>query len=261
MRKFKSILAMVVLAGAGMAAQANAAAITLNLRIQSIAGVDLVPVSGVYQLTPNTDYAVVLSATVTSPNLGEASHGTMASQPLGIQTFTADLITSGTNNAFVPVGGAGSPPPWTGPAFNFGSNDIRGDGLVYSPINVLNKDGDSDLDVGGAGMVNVATSVAVNANASTRALVQYGVNGNNDLIVGVYHTNASGTGALLTNLTGAVVYTDPADLAPAQNLGSQDVLSGSTNGSINFTIVPEPGSIGLMSIAGLGLLARRRRLA
>ena len=203
---------------------------------------------GVYNLQAGTNFRVVLSATVTSPNKTNASRTTTAlrNQPLGLGVLGADIRSSG-KNIVNPVGEPGDTPPhWAE------LTDLTPNGFALPFTNLVDLDGDGDPDVAGTGFFNSGHSVTTTSQLSQ---YQYGAGlagsataGPMKLVSGEYKAIGGGTTKLTTSVTAANVYVDA---NPDVALTTVSVLQSAVNGSITINVTGGGGGGGnTASISG-----------
>jgi len=230
------------------AASVNAAVVTTTLRLVDNTGTELPKIGDIYQVQPGSTFDVILGAVVTQPNMSEASRGAAtAGKPLGLQTFSTDIISTGTGTV-TPVKTAGG--QWD----NDGSGaytDLTEDGFGPQFVNVADKNGDGKDDVAGAGMVNINITLPNTATGLRR--VQYGIV-NNDLAQGEYRAGTTpGLVTLRTAVSSNNLFVDPP--GGGLELTAPPALDAVVNGQIQIqvgTVQPGGGTVGLGTTPNAG---------
>jgi hypothetical protein len=258
MRKTHAIL-FGAIAGLGLTAAVNAAPI-VNTRlslytVDSGSGSNLIApgAGGVYSLSAGQHFLVMLGADITPGTENFTDSGTgratlTRNKPLGIQNLTADIRGSGVT-AVTPVATSGQ---WA----NY--LDQTPDGLGYPFVNVNDSNGDGKPDASGAGFQYSGT-FAANSTATLNKF-QYGATTaatpTTDFLWGEFVANGNGTINVVPALTN--VYQD--DAANNNNFIAVDATAQTVGTSVTIQTgpVPEPASLGLLSLVGLALGRRRR---
>jgi hypothetical protein len=253
MSKTKAILLSAV-AGLGLSATVNAAPIvTTRLTLLETDGTTVINPSspGVYNLPSGKHFLVQLGAAITPgtenfTDSGSSRATVTRNQPLGIAVLAVDILGSA---AVSPVNDAGSWKSYT---------DLTPDGLAYSsqPVGDSNADADAlPFDVPGAGFAN--TSLSTGTSLALMSKTQYGVATHPlDYVAGEFVANATGT--ISTVKQALNVFADAA--ANNNNLDAPDDIANMSNTSIQVNVapIPEPASLGLLSLVGLAIGRRRR---
>jgi uncharacterized protein (DUF2141 family) len=186
-----------------------------------------------------TTFRVVLNATVTSPNMTNASRSdaSLRNLPLGIENLTTDIISSGTQIVDPVADTSNSPPRWVG------FTDLTPDSVAYSFTNLVDRGGDGDLDVANTGMAILSFSIP-----STGALpkFQYGAAASGvgappmQIVLGEYKATGIGTTSLSTQMNTVNVF---ADTDPDVAVTAVSALANSVNGSITINVAAAPASV------------------
>jgi hypothetical protein len=219
------------------------AAVTASLKLYDLSGNALPQTNGAYTIAAGTSFRVALVASVSNPNMtnGSLTNTALRNKPLGIETLTADILSSGKNVANPVTFSAGGPlPEWAG------YEDRTPNGLAFGLTNVYDVDRDGDPDAAGAGFVN--TGFTLNTNLTP---FQYGAPGSASstappmtLLSGTYKAISGGATKLTAKLQAVNVYANPTN---STLLKAVDVLGSSTSGSITINVT---GGSTLGSIAG-----------
>ncbi|HEY7086718.1 MAG TPA: PEP-CTERM sorting domain-containing protein [Tepidisphaeraceae bacterium] len=220
-------------------------------------------------LLPNHDYLLALYGTVHDPNFTTTATDRAAAtrnEPLGFQTV-AMCINSSVAGVIHPVADAtpSVPPAWDRTTLNnYAPNTALGATSlsVLDPMNLLDENGNGEVDVAGAGFANTILNAA---NAAQLQNVQVGAGQESLILIGRYHTGFVGATDLSTfflplgnTVTALSVFAEsgnPGNGLDAVTINPNDI----TNTSLHVIIVPEPASIGLASAVMIGFLKARRR--
>jgi len=251
MSKTKAILLSAV-AGLGLTAAANAAPI-INTRLtllDSTTQVELPKTGSTYLLTPGQHFLVQLGATIQpgTENVTDSLTGRAAAtrnQPLGIQNLTVDIL--GNANVHPVNDGTGN---WQG------YTDLTPDAFAYGAQPITDSTADADalpFDLSGAGFANNG-AFTTGTTATSLAKAQYGVTGKTvEYIAGEYVATGSGTLSVVKQAVN--VYAE--NSGNNNNLDAVDNTANTNNTSVQVQ-VPEPASLGLLSLVGLAFGRRRR---
>jgi hypothetical protein len=277
MRKGKAILAAAV-TGLGLASGAIANPIVdMSFVVRTMdttnanAGTIIAPTSTVgtvphYSMTPGQLFRVEVVNTVRAGTQyqTEADHDG-AQIDLGIQALVTHLVSNGGSSGVQAVAATGANAgKWGRDASSATVATRLAPFATFLPTSFTAADqsADGDIDVQGMGYSNNA--VPSWDGTQTQSSLQLGLTGNTNVIRGGWSAGTNG-GTITTNITDLNVYwDDPAD-ADANALKSKPLGDPQgatfTNATIAIDVaaVPEPASAGLLGVAALGLLARRRR--
>lgn len=235
---FKARMGLAVLAGLGLsslaATSADAALITMELR----------PTSATTGLAAGAVVTFDIYAVVTNGDNNKANDSYNLS-----------------NVGFTSVEGAGSPVQGNIAPVTFSSNSVS----PSTPGSQMNRDGNPDLEVGGADP-NVAAGWAflttgLNPTAGT------GTTGNFELLLGsTSWTHTGGLGSTDVNIFNRVRTTGNPTLSPTIKYTSDGVVHSefgndpdvAVGPATTITVVPEPAALGLIGLGALAAVRRRR---
>jgi len=263
MKYRNTLFGIAAAAGLGLASAAQAATVTFRLAlVDTTTQLALPNIGGVYQVPTGTQFDVQIYATVNSPNVTDTNRTgtTMDNKPLGIQNLAFNLVSSVAGHVAPKADPTDvTPPPSWDP--NFITPGDLGTLSPASPMNLIDKNANVELDVAGAGFSNTTLALS---SAGQLGNVQIGANGEAFLFSGSYIAGGGGDTILSTAFpqgdSSLNVFIDPTTGA-ATDLAAVDASAGVTPGtaSIHVVGVPEPTTIGLAGFGLLGLLGARRR--
>jgi len=264
--RYRNLFGLGTICVLALALSSQAAVVNLGLRLQDTDGNDL-PNN---VLNPGDIFQVVLSVSVSTPNMTDTARNNAVQNnvPLGVAALGVDLVTPGTVNKIVPRDAGGN--TWEG----YGGAGIVSDQGYQLPFTNLNDvDFDGDLDVFGLGFGNPNTSLARNASVTTVDRFQIGADPGNppptDVLLGWYEAVDGGPVVLRTVTQYVNIYFDPpttsGDTVP--NREALQAPQGNVSNAIieatidDIVVSPEPGSLGMLGLALVGMLGARRRTA
>jgi len=218
-----------------------------------------------YTITPGTSFRVLVNGAISSPQSTDTDHKNGDGDPLpqlqlGMQNLVLNLNSQGTNGSIVPTTllPVTSPPRWGQDTANNAASRATPSSLGFSFTNLIDNDGDGDLDPAGAGYANNTLSYS---DALQAPSLQNGIGTAIGVVRGGYTASASigGVSNLLTQVTSAN-YFDELPAADNNLAGVAFPIANIINGTATITVVvPEPATIGLAGLGLLGLLGARRR--
>ena len=218
-------------------ASVNAAIVQTSLKLTDDAGAELPKIGEIYQIPVGTTFNVVLGGQVNQPNMTDQARTNVAlrNQPLGLQNLTVDIISQGAGKV-TPVAAAGTT-QWDDSGAGV-YTDLTTDVVGYPFVNLIDRNGDGNVDVAGAGFNHQGFALGT---TGVLPRYQYGATGQMDFLQGDFRATTAGAVTLRTSASSANVYVDPAT-GGANDVQAQDLLGTVVNGTIQINVTGgDPG--------------------